>query len=166
MDGTAVAGGRVGGNTGATRLTPLTGVLMTDANGALVVRRVRVRVTSGPDRGREALLEAGTLLVGTHPDNDLVLRDPSVGKYHLELALVAAGDQPHRELRVVASETMSDVGENHVASSIWTSYTWSYSATTAGDPSPFSVTNHLFAGHEPYNRGGRRGRAVCWHSVQ
>jgi DNA-binding NtrC family response regulator len=50
-----------------------------------------VRVTSGPDRGREALLEAGTLLVGTHPDNDLVLRDQAVGKYHLELALVAAG---------------------------------------------------------------------------
>jgi DNA-binding NtrC family response regulator len=64
---------------------------MTDPNGGLVVRRVRVRVTGGPDRGREALLEAGTLLVGTHPDNDLVLRDPMVGKYHLELALVAGG---------------------------------------------------------------------------
>ncbi len=64
---------------------------MTDPHGGLVVRRVRVRVTSGPDRGREALLEAGTLLVGTHPDNDLVLRDQAVGKYHLELALVAAG---------------------------------------------------------------------------
>src|SRR5687767_3473567 len=70
---------------------PLTGVLMTDAPGALVVRRVRVRVTTGPDRGREALLEAGTLLVGTHPDNDLVVRDPAAGKYHLELSLVAAG---------------------------------------------------------------------------
>ncbi len=64
---------------------------MTEPGGNLVVRRVRVRVTVGPDRGREALLEAGTLLVGTHADNDLVLRDPSVGKYHLELALVAAG---------------------------------------------------------------------------
>lgn len=76
---------------GAPRLAPLTGVLMTDPNGALVIRRVRVRVTSGPDRGREALLEAGTLLVGTHTDNDLILRDPQVGKYHLEIALVAGG---------------------------------------------------------------------------
>jgi DNA-binding NtrC family response regulator len=81
----------VGGASGSARLTPLTGVLMTDAAGGLVVRRVRVRVISGPDRGREALLEAGTLVVGTHPDNDLVLRDPIVGKYHLELMLVAAG---------------------------------------------------------------------------
>ena len=48
---------------------------MTDVAGNLVVRRVRVRVTSGPDRGREALLEAGTLLIGTHSDNDLILRD-------------------------------------------------------------------------------------------
>ncbi|MDP3278142.1 MAG: FHA domain-containing protein [Deltaproteobacteria bacterium] len=64
---------------------------MTDDRSTLNVRRVRVRVTAGPDRGREAMLEAGTLLVGTHSDNDLVLRDPAVGKYHLELALVAAG---------------------------------------------------------------------------
>ncbi len=76
---------------GPVRITPLTGVLVTDATGALVVRRVRVRVTSGPDRGREALLEAGTLLVGTHTDNDLILRDPHVSKYHLEIALVAGG---------------------------------------------------------------------------
>jgi hypothetical protein len=73
------------------KLPALTGVLMTDDRGTLVVRRVRVRVTGGPDRGREALLEAGTLLVGTHADNDLVLRDPTVSKYHLELALVAGG---------------------------------------------------------------------------
>ncbi len=76
---------------GPVKITPLTGVLVTDAAGSLVVRRVRVRVTSGPDRGREALLEAGTLLVGTHTDNDLILRDPHVAKYHLEIALVAGG---------------------------------------------------------------------------
>ena len=73
------------------RFAPLTGILQTDASGGLLVRRVRVRVTSGPDRGREAILEAGTLLVGTHSDNDLILRDPQVGKYHLEIALVAGG---------------------------------------------------------------------------
>lgn len=76
---------------GVVRFSPLTGVLMTDSLGNLVVRRVRVRVTSGPDRGREALLEAGTLLIGTHTDNDLILRDPHASKYHLEIALVAGG---------------------------------------------------------------------------
>lgn len=84
------AAGRVRA-TNPLRFAPLTGILMTDASGGLLVRRVRVRVTSGPDRGREALLEAGTLLVGTHSDNDLILRDPQVGKYHLEIALVAGG---------------------------------------------------------------------------
>lgn len=86
---------------GPLRFAPLTGVLMTDPAGTLVVRRVRVRVTSGPDRGREALLEAGTLLVGTHTDNDLILRDPQVGKYHLEIALVAGGIR----VRDLGSET-------------------------------------------------------------
>ena len=73
----------------AARFPPLTGVLMTDPAGSLLVRRVRVRVTSGPDRGRESLLEAGTLLIGTHSDNDLILRDLHASKYHLEIALVA-----------------------------------------------------------------------------
>lgn len=73
------------------RIPALTGVLMTNAKGQLVVRRVRARVTNGPDRGRESVLDAGTLLVGSHADNDLVLRDATIGKYHLEIALVAGG---------------------------------------------------------------------------
>lgn len=76
---------------GPSRLPPLTGVLQTDPAGGLVVRRVRVRVVAGADRGREAMLEAGTLLVGTHSENDLILRDTTVAKYHLELSLVASG---------------------------------------------------------------------------
>jgi transcriptional regulator with AAA-type ATPase domain len=73
------------------RIPALTGVLMTDPKGRLVVRRIRARVASGPDRGRESVLEAGTLLVGSHADNDLVLRDAAIAKYHLEIALVAGG---------------------------------------------------------------------------
>ncbi len=96
------------------KIPALTGVLMTDDRGGLVVRRVRVRVTGGPDRGREALLEAGTLLVGTHADNELVLRDPSVGKYHLELALVAAGVR----VRDLGSETGTLVGGNKVSNAV------------------------------------------------
>lgn len=95
---------------GGVRFTPLTGVLMTEPNGNLVVRRVRVRVTSGPDRGREAMLEAGTLLVGTHSDNDLILRDPQVGKYHLEIALVAGGIR----VRDLGSETGTFSGPTRI----------------------------------------------------
>lgn len=96
------------------KLPALTGVLMTDERGTLVVRRVRVRVTGGPDRGREALLEAGTLLVGTHADNDLVLRDPTVSKYHLELALVAGGVR----VRDLGSETGTLVGSGKVVNAV------------------------------------------------
>lgn len=96
------------------KLPALTGVLMTDDRGSLVVRRVRVRVTSGPDRGREALLEAGTLLVGTHADNDLVLRDPAVSKYHLELALVAGGVR----VRDLGSESGTLVAGNRIANNV------------------------------------------------
>lgn len=96
---------------GPLRFAPLTGVLMTDPAGTLVVRRVRVRVTSGPDRGREALLEAGTLLVGTHTDNDLILRDPQVGKYHLEIALVAGGIR----VRDLGSETGTFVSSSRIS---------------------------------------------------
>ncbi len=73
------------------KIAALTGVLVTDDKGQLHIRRVRARVTSGPDRGRESVLDAGTLLVGSHADNDLVMRDSSIGKYHLEIALVAGG---------------------------------------------------------------------------
>lgn len=112
--GSHSGGGRANNGTNPARLTPLTGVLMTDSHGGLVVRRVRVRVTSGPDRGREALLEAGTLLVGTHPDNDLVLRDQVVGKYHLELALVAAGVR----VRDLGAEGGSLVGGARVSTTV------------------------------------------------
>lgn len=99
---------------GVPRVAPLTGVLMTDPGGALVIRRVRVRVTGGPDRGREALLEAGTLLVGTHTDNDLILRDPQVGKYHLEIALVAGGIR----VRDLGSESGTFVNSVRLASGV------------------------------------------------
>ncbi len=95
---------------GVVRFAPLTGVLLTDPAGNLVVRRVRVRVTSGPDRGREALLEAGTLLVGTHSDNDLILRDTHASKYHLEIALVAGGVR----VRDLGSDSGTFVGSSRL----------------------------------------------------
>ncbi len=107
---------RVGprGKVSPLRFAPLTGVLATDNLGQLLVRRVRVKVLVGPDKSREALLEAGTLLVGTHSDNDLVLRDPLVGKYHLEVALVAGGVR----LRDLGSEGGTYVNGQRVAGGV------------------------------------------------
>ena len=64
-----------------------TQLLTDDASGALVERRFRLRVASGPDQGKEHALEAGTTMVGTHADNDLVLTDATVSRYHLEIRI-------------------------------------------------------------------------------
>jgi len=68
-----------------------TGLLGTDAGGQLVLRRVRVRVVSGEDSGREVMLEGGTLVIGSHADAELALRDPTVSRFHAELGLLGEG---------------------------------------------------------------------------
>src|SRR5262245_22357361 len=66
--------------------------LYTDAaTGELRERQFRVVVVSGPNRGLERVLESGTTLVGTHPNNDLVLTDDTVSRYHLELQVLRDG---------------------------------------------------------------------------
>ena len=62
-----------------------TQLLTDDASGALVERSFRLRVVSGPDQGKEHNLDEGTTMVGTHADNDLVLSDATVSRYHLEI---------------------------------------------------------------------------------
>ncbi len=56
-----------------------------------------VRVVGGPDRGRELEAERDVVNVGTARDNDLVVTDPTVSRYHVELKLaggrVAVRDQ-------------------------------------------------------------------------
>jgi DNA-binding NtrC family response regulator len=64
-----------------------TKLLTDDSSGALVERRYRLRVVSGPDHGKDHVLEAGTTMVGTHADNDLVLTDATVSRYHLEIRM-------------------------------------------------------------------------------
>jgi DNA-binding NtrC family response regulator len=60
--------------------------LLTDADsGVLVERHYRLRVVGGPDQGKEHVLDEGTTMVGTHVDNDLVLTDATVSRYHLEI---------------------------------------------------------------------------------
>ena len=62
-----------------------TQLLTDDASGALVERSFRLRVVAGPDQGKEHKLDEGTTMVGTHADNDLVLSDATVSRYHLEV---------------------------------------------------------------------------------
>ena len=51
-----------------------------------VARKLRVRVESGPDAGATCAPDDGDrLAIGTAADNALVLGDPAVSRYHLEL---------------------------------------------------------------------------------
>ncbi len=71
---------------------PETGLLITDGqDGLLKLRRFVLRVVAGPDAGTEHTLETGTVLVGTHPNNDLVLTDHTASRYHLEIQARAGG---------------------------------------------------------------------------
>lgn len=76
---------------GTARFGVGTGILTTTAGGEVVIRRVLVRVVSGPAAGAEAWLEGGTLTLGSHPDADLTLPDRSVSRYHAELGLLGEG---------------------------------------------------------------------------
>jgi len=62
-----------------------TQLLTDDASGLLLERSFRLRVVSGPDQGKEHMLDEGTTMVGTHSENDLVLSDATVSRYHLEI---------------------------------------------------------------------------------
>src|SRR5687768_18415609 len=52
---------------------------------AVPVPALRVRVVEGPDRGAVGAPEADAITVGTAESNDLVLRDRTVSRFHLEL---------------------------------------------------------------------------------
>ena len=89
-------------------------MVATDAGGAMVLRRVLLRVSAGPDRGAERLLEQGTLLVGSSPDADLVLHDPTVSRNHAEIALLVEGVRV-RDLR---STNGTFVGDSRIESAV------------------------------------------------
>jgi two-component system nitrogen regulation response regulator GlnG len=57
--------------------------------GAKPPRRLRLEVTAGPDRGAALELASGTYFVGKGSGCDLVLRDGSVSRRHLEVAVLA-----------------------------------------------------------------------------
>src|SRR5581483_517763 len=68
-----------------------TGVISRSA-GTVSVRRARLRVSRGPNKGRE--LELGGLqpaLLGSHPDADLQLEDDTVSRNHAEVRATPLG---------------------------------------------------------------------------
>jgi DNA-binding NtrC family response regulator len=76
----------------------------------LPVRAVEVAVKRGPDAGRKIVARGASLTVGTAPGNDLVLADPKVSRYHLELS--AVGDR----IRVADKDSTNgtQIGPVHV----------------------------------------------------
>ncbi|MFO0722583.1 MAG: sigma 54-interacting transcriptional regulator [Myxococcota bacterium] len=58
---------------------------------ALPLRALRISVVRGPDQGKVHTAASDTVAIGTAPDNDLVLSDQTVSRYHLELR--HAGDR-------------------------------------------------------------------------
>jgi DNA-binding NtrC family response regulator len=54
------------------------------------VRQLRISVVAGPDAGATFVV-AGGAAIGSAPDNKVVLRDPEVSRYHLELEPGDAG---------------------------------------------------------------------------
>jgi DNA-binding NtrC family response regulator len=65
--------------------------LYTDAGGHLIERSYKLVVVVGPDAGVTHAIESGTTMVGTHADNDVVLTDATVSRYHLELQVRREG---------------------------------------------------------------------------
>ena len=58
---------------------------------ALTVPRVRLKVTRGPDKGHEVVLERDEILIGTAEGADLKLTDPTVSRNHCALRMTSKG---------------------------------------------------------------------------
>ncbi len=52
---------------------------------ALIYKRCRISITAGPDQGRTLDTEKDVIRIGSVDDNDLIVRDPAVSRYHLEV---------------------------------------------------------------------------------
>jgi len=64
-----------------------------DGSQSLMLRRARVKVVRGPDRGASLTLEKPRMVVGTSEECELQLTDPAVSRCHVELR---AGDSGYR----------------------------------------------------------------------
>lgn len=52
---------------------------------AIVFQRCRIQVAGGPGAGATLETEKDLIRIGSAPDNDLVVQDPAVSRYHLEV---------------------------------------------------------------------------------
>jgi DNA-binding NtrC family response regulator len=75
-----------GGQGGETRALGLT-----NAKGAPAVRRFRLAVVEGPDKGKSVASAGDRVSIGTHESNDLVLADATVSRFHCEVTLADDG---------------------------------------------------------------------------
>jgi DNA-binding NtrC family response regulator len=64
----------------------MSGVTVRDKDPGIPVRLLQVEVVQGPDQGRRVCATADTLSIGSADGNELVLADPLVSRFHLELA--------------------------------------------------------------------------------
>jgi hypothetical protein len=55
------------------------------------LHQLRIRVADGPDIGRAAISDGRELSIGTAPDNQLVLTDPTVSRHHLAVRCTERG---------------------------------------------------------------------------
>jgi transcriptional regulator with GAF, ATPase, and Fis domain len=58
-----------------------------DPRPKLVVRKLRLVVVAGPDKGAQLVSAGQRVLIGTQPPADLVLADPKVSRLHCEIAI-------------------------------------------------------------------------------
>ena len=61
------------------------------APGRIRIKRCRIEVVSGPDRGITRLSEGKRFVIGSHRSADLVLRDRTVSRFHCEVQIGERG---------------------------------------------------------------------------
>jgi transcriptional regulator with GAF, ATPase, and Fis domain len=76
-----------------------TEIIRLDENTHLSRRRCKLVVTRGPDVGRSLELGAQQIKIGKMQDNDLVLTDKTVSRYHVEIYQVPNGSYAVRDLK-------------------------------------------------------------------
>jgi two-component system response regulator GlrR len=67
---------------------PIASTRPTDSTRRRAIRRFRVTVIAGPSRGAVWNAAAERCAIGCHRSNDLVIDDPTVSRFHCELAIV------------------------------------------------------------------------------
>lgn len=57
----------------------------------LELQKYQLKVVQGPDMGVSKVFETRRLQIGSSPDNDMILEDPAVSRFHVEIEVSGAG---------------------------------------------------------------------------